>query len=363
MRIDRIRLDLVKLPLRRPYKLAFGAVEAFDTVLVRVDRDDGASGIGEATILTGYTDETIEQAWSCALELSDRLAGAACDPDAEPIVAALAATPFTATAFATAIEMANGHEALRRAEPTSLPLLAILNEEAPAAIEQEVETLLAAGYRTLKVKVGFDVAADLAKLRAVQQATRGRAAIRIDANQGFSRADGCRFAASIAPDDVELFEQACAAEDWDAACEVARVATVPVMLDESIYTLDDVERAAQLGCASIVKLKLMKLGGLTRLEAALRRTCELGLRPVVGNGVATDIGCWMEAVAAAPFLAHAGEMNGFLKPRHQLLVQSLRVESGQVIWPAGFVPEVDPATLAETGIAAHEACARSRAYG
>ncbi|MFP5298329.1 MAG: hypothetical protein ACLGHL_05015, partial [Actinomycetota bacterium] len=34
-------------------------VEALDTVVVGVTRADGATGFGEATLLTGYTDETI----------------------------------------------------------------------------------------------------------------------------------------------------------------------------------------------------------------------------------------------------------------------------------------------------------------
>ena len=48
--------------------------------------------------------------------------------------------------------------------------------------------------------------------------------------------------------------------------------TVPIMLDESIYTMADVEKAAALGAADIIKLKLMKLGGIDKLERALTRS-------------------------------------------------------------------------------------------
>ena len=44
---------------------------------------------------------------------------------------------------------------------------------------------------------------------------------------------------------------------------VAKVARVPMMLDESIFGLKDIERAADLGIASFIKLKLLKMGGWT----------------------------------------------------------------------------------------------------
>ena len=173
----------------------------------------------------------------------------------------LGENPFTVTAFSTAMEMAAGHATLC---PTaaSVALLAILNETEPDALDAELERLLEAGYSTIKVKVGWNVQDDLHRVRHIQQALRGRARIRIDANQGYSKDDGCSFARSLDPAGIELFEQACAAGDWDAALAVKRAATVPIMLDESIYTMADVEKAAALGAADIIKLKLMKLGSI-----------------------------------------------------------------------------------------------------
>ncbi len=67
--IEDVRLDRVRLPLKVPYKLALGAVTAFDTILARIVVG-GSVGYGEATILTGYTSETIEDAWPRAQALA-----------------------------------------------------------------------------------------------------------------------------------------------------------------------------------------------------------------------------------------------------------------------------------------------------
>ena len=338
-------LNLVRLaiPLTVPYKLAFGAVVQFDSILVQATLDAG-EGVGEATILSGYTGETIEEAWARAKAFAGRLPGVAPDEAKTLAATVLADAPFTATAFITAIEMAEGHPLLAIDTPTSVPLLAGINATDPAGIEREVEAAIRAGYRTLKIKVGFDPDKDLERVRFIQRLNAGRARLRIDANQGYGREDGLRFARDVPADSVELLEQPCAASDWDAAAAVAAASAVPLMLDESIYTEADIDRAARIG-AAFVKLKLMKLGSLTRLADALDRIRKLGMRPVLGNGVASDFGCWQEACVARRHVDTAGEMNGFLRQRWPLVTSPLRVEAGAIRLEPGAVPRLDDARL------------------
>ncbi len=123
--IDRITLRLLRVELAQPYKLSFGTVMAFDTLLVEVFLDDGRYGVGEATILTGYTDETIDECWAAAREIAPLLRGKG-NREASDILAAWAATnPFTATAFGTALEMAADHSVLRNSG--SVPILGVIN--------------------------------------------------------------------------------------------------------------------------------------------------------------------------------------------------------------------------------------------
>jgi L-alanine-DL-glutamate epimerase-like enolase superfamily enzyme len=112
-----------------------------------------------------------------------------------------------------------------------------------------------------------------------------------------------------------------------------------MMLDESIYGLHDIERAADLRAAAYVKVKLMKLGTLDALGRAIERIRSLGMKPVLGNGVACDLGCWMEACVAARHIDNAGEMNGFLKAKAGLLRDKLEVRAGALVLKPGFSPE------------------------
>jgi len=224
-------------------------------------------------------------------------------------------------------------------------MLGLLNAEEPEAIAREIDALMAKGLRTLKVKVGFDADTDAARVRTIQRIAAGRVALRLDGNQGYRFDDAVRFAAALDPAGIELFEQPCAAGDWDAACAVARVARVPMMVDESIYGLADIRRTAELGCARYVKVKLMKFGSLARLAEAIDLIRALGMEPVLGNGVACEIGCWMEAAVAVGRIANAGEMNGYLKPARPLLENPPAFDAGAMMLEPGYRPRFDTSTL------------------
>lgn len=327
----------LRLPLTVPYRLAFGEQTHFDVLLVAVLSDSGI-GWGEATILPGYTDETIEEGWSLAKDLTDR-----CKTTDELVSVCdemLDSAPFTATAFLTALDWLADNPILQRSG--RFELLGTVNGKANDRdkLEQEIETLLGRGYKTLKVKIGWEPEADLKQVEVIRQIVSGRAKLRIDGNQGYGRDQAIHFLSRLEPHDIELVEQPCAAEDWDAAAAISKISKVPLMLDESIYTLSDIDRAADLKCADYIKLKLMKLGRLNTLESGLQQISDRGMTAVLGNGVATDLGCWMELCVALGNVKTAGEMNGFLKTPVQLLEPVLKCDGASVILD-GSMPKIN----------------------
>jgi o-succinylbenzoate synthase len=357
----------LQVPLTKPYRLAFGTVRHYDVILVTAADDAGGCGFGEATILTGYTDETIEEAWPVARDFAARLVNEAPQTRAASVQELGVKYPFTATAFGTALEMLDAPERFSSAA-ARVPLVGLADAQGQDALEAQIDTLLAAGYRTIKIKVGFDAESDARYVSDVQRAVHGRARIRIDANQGYSADQGVAFVRALNPRDIELFEQPCAAGDWDSHSRVARAASVPLMLDESIYGIEDIEKAAALGCAQYIKVKLMKFGTLGALTAAIRRIRALGMQPVLGNGVACDPGCWQEACVAAEHIDNAGEMNGFLKTETSLLAKPLAFEAGAIELRPSYRPALDMESVGRCCIdsircrrhAAHHLSARQR---
>ena len=355
--LSQIEVRRLSLPLTTPYHLSFGDVHAFDTVLVRLHDADGREGLGDATVLTGYTDETIAGTWDGAQELAGALLGLAPQAALARLAEVGVRAPFLASAFASAIEMMQGSHWLQPAEagPVRVPVLGTINSTEPQAMRAQIDALCAAGYTTLKIKVGTDAAADAARITAALAHVAGRALLRVDANQGYSPADAIRFAHAVPVQGIQLFEQPCAAGDWVAHAQVVADCPLPLMLDESIYDEADIDRAADTGGARFVKVKLMKFGTLDRLAAAMERIRALGMEPVLGNGVASEIGCWMEACVAATHLRNAGEMNGWTKMARPLLRNPLPLEQGAIRLDPGWVPLLDEDALQAATLVSHVA--------
>jgi L-alanine-DL-glutamate epimerase-like enolase superfamily enzyme len=339
--LESITLYRLELPLKVPYKLAFGPVTHFDTLIASVTDADGNQGLGEATILTGYTPETIEGSWDLIQALAKELVMQSDESNQQLLNQYLASDPFTVTALASAIEFAKQRGSFGTQSSASVPILGVVNSESLEDLELEIERLISSGFKTLKVKVGFDVEKDSLKVKNVQRVLKERAKIRLDGNQGYSRSEAIRFIELLDPAGIELFEQPCHADDWDSALAISKIANVPMMLDESIYGLEDIQRAADLKIATYIKVKLMKFGSYQNLSNALSLISNLGMKPVLGNGVAGEIGCWMEALAAKTHITNAGEMNGFLKPVSSVLQNPLQFKDGCILLEPAYIPNVD----------------------
>ncbi len=134
MTIETLTLYRFSLPLIQPYKLALGVVHALDTIFSVAGDGSGQEGFGEATILTGYTSETIDESWKIAVDLAERVQGLE-GAQAKPVIEAEhKRAPFTCSALLTAVEMLEGHPLLEVTERTVVALLAIINATEEDAI-------------------------------------------------------------------------------------------------------------------------------------------------------------------------------------------------------------------------------------
>lgn len=60
MRITGMKVEKVAIPLIAPFKVAFATVEALESVLIRIETDEGCVGFGEASPFAPVTGETVD---------------------------------------------------------------------------------------------------------------------------------------------------------------------------------------------------------------------------------------------------------------------------------------------------------------
>jgi L-alanine-DL-glutamate epimerase-like enolase superfamily enzyme len=344
-RIRQLVLRRLNLPLVRPYRLAYRTFESFEPFFLEIEDSDGGKGFSDAHIAPGSSLETREGGWAFLCDRINQVIGLTSEEAKAVVLRRFEESKVATTVLVTAIEVMENSPTLDVPHEIELPLLAPINALDEKAIREEVESWLDNGFRTFKVKVGKDVESDLERVAIIQDAVAERATLRLDANRAYTRDDGIRFAEKLDPSGIELFEQPCDSEDWDANAAVARASAVPLMLDEPICTLADIERAAGIEGVRFCKLKLKRFGSLDRLKEGLDAVYAHGMVPVLGDGLGSEIHSWLEACVAQTTIRNAGEFNGFLKPRDGLFVEPMPFRDGSIWLPAGYRPQFDPVAI------------------
>ncbi|WP_337245143.1 dipeptide epimerase [Luteimonas sp. gir] len=313
MKITDIRLHMLRVPLRTPFKTALRTVERVEDVVVTIHTDTGHVGHGEAAataVITGDTHGAIVAA--IAQVIAPRLVGQEIG-DLNRLVRLVQTALVRNTSAKAAVEIAlydlfaqlHGAPLYRILGGGGEPVLATdltISVGDVDTMVADAQAALARGFRALKVKVGQDTALDLERIRAVHAAVDGRATLRLDANQGWSPKQAVQTMrrledAGIQP---ELLEQPVPAHDLQGLKFVTDRVAVPVMADESVFGPAELIELIRMRAADIVNIKLMKTGGLSN---AIRLADIAAL-----HGIDCMIGCMLESsisVAAAVHLAVA----------------------------------------------------------
>jgi L-alanine-DL-glutamate epimerase-like enolase superfamily enzyme len=226
MKLQELTLRTVRLPLVQPYVLSYRTFTEFEPIIVEARDADGRIGWGEGHISPGSSSETREGGWAFCQERAATVVGMDTTAAKAMISANMGASKVAAAALLTAIEMLEDHPLLRVDREVRLPLLTPFNSTAPKEIADEVERRLEDGFRTFKIKVGKNADDDARRVKSIQQAIGG-ATMRLDANRAYNEAEACGFAAALDPSGIELFEQPCDSESWEANAKVASVSPVP----------------------------------------------------------------------------------------------------------------------------------------
>jgi muconate cycloisomerase len=138
------------------------------------------------------------------------------------------------------------------------------------------------GFRAVKVKVGLAGIDDVRRLRGIRRGLGRKIDLRVDANGAWSADNVVEHIRALQPCGLSSVEQPVPHAEVDSLREVRRQVQVPLMLDESLCSLIDAERAVAGQTCDLFNLRLSKCGGFIpslRLAQLARRNglgCQLG---------------------------------------------------------------------------------------
>ena len=360
-RFAAVRCARLRVPLHTPFVTALRRTTTTDTLVVRVSDSDGTTGWGEAPQVWQVTGESLASAAACVEEMlapiivgrdlddwADVLAAvqravarnfgakAAVDSAVRDVVARRAGITLAAFLRNEETTPAGALPAETDAYPTVLRTDVTLSAGGPDQLAAAAQQRVADGFSTLKAKVGTDAATDVARVRAVREAVGPDVAIRLDANQGWTPAEAVAVIRALEDADlgIEFVEQPVRGEDVEGLAWVRSRVGLPIMADESLLSLVDLERILRLHAADLVNVKLAKCGSLGIGVKQLRRAEEAGLGTMVGSMMETAIGVGAVAgVAAAHPTSVVNDLDAAWWAARSPVVGGLRYEGERVVLP------------------------------
>jgi L-alanine-DL-glutamate epimerase-like enolase superfamily enzyme len=335
------------IPIQVPVKPALairsgrgGAHAISPFLVVKVHTDEGIIGLGEVSCTARWSGEDqVTAAHFINNYLVPVLVGE--DPTRiDELTArfrtAVAGNYFTKSGIEMALWDISGksrglpvYKLLGGARRESVPTKWSVSGVAPEKAAEIAGWAVAQGFEAMKVKVGIDPDQDVARVRAVRERIGAKIKLGVDANGGWSPAAALKTIERLREYDIAFVEQPVAPEDVMHMAEIRRQIGIPVIADESIYTIQDAMMLAHLQAADVFSVYIGKAGGIgpARKIAAFAETvglpCTLGSNLELGIGTAAMIHL---AVATGGIHAEAFpcDIIGPLFYEHDLLVEPLR---------------------------------------
>lgn len=300
MRITRLEAWPIEMQLAEAYTIAYEGIDSTTNVFIRIETDKGLVGYGCAAPDAQVTGETPEKVLKIyrdviepALQRENPLRLAKLSERLQQI---LPASPSAMAMVDMALHDILGKFAglpiylllggFRKRMKTSVTIGILSSAEAVVKAKEFV----AQNFKSLKIKGGADVEADIERVIKIREAVGGRIELRFDANQGYTESEALRFIEKVRPAKLALIEQPTSRGDLDLIGRITNKVQIPVMADESLVSLRDAFRLARHDLVDMVNIKLMKVGGITeaiRINAVARAA-----------NIEAMVGCMDEAALA-----------------------------------------------------------------
>ncbi|MGB8509029.1 MAG: o-succinylbenzoate synthase [Pyrinomonadaceae bacterium] len=281
MRIKRIELREIRLPLVHFFETSFGRTIERRIMLVRVEDADSAEGWGECTAGEGpfYSEEWIDGAWEVTknflvpMTLGQRIESAG---EAFNLTARVRGHRMAKAAIETAcwdletrrlgVPLWKHLGGVQREIPCGV---SIGIQDTPEALLEKINKELADGYQRIKVKIkpGWD-----AEIVKTIREHLPDIELMVDANSAYTLADAPLFRA-LDEYKLMMIEQPLAFDDREDHAKLQKQIETPVCLDESVRSPEDAAKAIEMKACRIVNVKLGRVGGhaeAKRVEAVCR---------------------------------------------------------------------------------------------
>ncbi|MER2192944.1 MAG: dipeptide epimerase [Solibacillus sp.] len=360
MKIKSIELFNIELPLIEPFIVSYGTYPNMPSIIVKMETECGLIGWGEAVPDEHVTGESLESTYAV---LKHTLAPALIGENPlnfEAIHDKMDRAVYSAPAAKAALDIAcfdlagkkfgvPAYQLLGGRYHEKFPITHVLSIAEPQAMADEAAKRVEMGYNSFKMKVGRDVASDVARIKAVRARIGNELAIRVDVNQGWVNSSTTMQAVrELEKLNIDWLEQPVRADDIDGMVEIKSKTTIPVMIDEGLRGIRDMREIIAKRAADKVNIKLMKCGGMYPAMKLAHMAEMAGMECQIGSMVESSVGSAAGFhVAFSMKVFTSVELTGPLKFSKDIGNLHYDVPFIQLTEKPGLGVDVDEAILAE----------------
>jgi L-Ala-D/L-Glu epimerase len=331
------------LELTEAYSISLSTQYQANYVLVLILDDEDHVGIGEASPMPVYSDETQESIMNC---INKFLAPAVAGMDEYGILRIIDVMDLhlqNSLMAKSAIEIATYDLASKKANQSlvkflggsvrdSIGIAGSIGFMPTQKAAEKAKKLVGDGVVTIKIKIGRTLEEDSELVRSVRNAIGNDPKIRLDANQAYDPETAISKLKELERFDPELFEQPVKSNNLESMADIARSLDTPIMADEPIISQADVIRFAEAEAADLIKLKVNRCGGIRKTIMMSELARSYGLKVIVGSGHESSIGVAAEAAVALTCtnVDPTGEMNGNQRLTSEFTQNRLLPRNGKI---------------------------------
>jgi len=286
-----------RLPLRKVLTTSRGQTRSRAGLLLSLS-DGEHTGFGEATPMPGWSTGTVDSV-AAALAAVSAAVSVIDDPDdprLDHVLDDLDRVPHARAALSGAVADLRARRAGSTLAASLTPdpaTIVMVNAMVSAAgtdeVVDECAVAISAGFESIKIKVGvLSASADLERVAAARAVVGPEVELRIDANGSWDVDTAVGILERMAAIGVSYCEEP--ADGIESIAAVGARSDIPVAVDESARSVDDVARALATGSIDVVIVKPQVIGGPDLAIRAVRLTSEFGATAVVTSVVDGAIG-------------------------------------------------------------------------
>lgn len=302
MKIQQVEIFAIQLPLIDPFVISYATYDTMPSIILKMTTDNGIVGYGEAVPDEHVTGETWESTYAVLKhQLVPAMIGE--NPMAfekihekmnqivKDVPAAKAAIDIACFDIAGKALQVPVYQLLGGRYHDKFPITHVLSIGTPEDMAEEAAKRVEMGYTSFKMKVGTEVARDVARIKAVRERVGEDIAIRVDVNQGWGNASktlqGLRALKNL---NIDWLEQPVNSEDIDGMVEIKAKSDVPLMIDEGLRGVREMREIIAKRAADKVNIKLMKCGGIYPAMKLAIMAEMAGIECQIGSMVESSVG-------------------------------------------------------------------------